>query len=98
MELPTPISCEELFKIAGHQKEELKKQISCDKSGITIKPNIHIPYEYFIPWYDIKNIKDIVQWTHHLGEKTWMQRKVLVAFLEMACDHIGHDIHGSQKE
>jgi len=44
---------------------------------------------YWIDLSDIKNWRDLVDWTHHLACKTWVTGEHIAQFIEAVCEHKG---------
>ena len=48
---------------------------------------------YRIDLNEFKNAMDIVNWTHHLCEKSWIERATISEFIEKLCRYIGKKLY-----
>ena len=46
---------------------------------------INVAYEYSIPLTECSTYQQILHWSWHLTEKTWMNNDVMRKFIEVAC-------------
>jgi len=60
--------------------ESLDKVIYARKKDIVI----NVKYKYCIDLKDCKTMEDIMRWMLHLGTKTWMEKKHLIQFSNVA--------------
>lgn len=63
------------------EREELERAVSVKKDRIVL----NVRYEYNVPIADCDTHEKILGWTFHLAEKTWMSRRLLRRFIEVAC-------------
>jgi hypothetical protein len=80
---------DEAFEAYKKEEEELSEIVSVKEGHVVI----NVGYEYNISLDTIKNHADILRWTHHLCEKTWMTVRVLERFIEVASHEAGLKIH-----
>lgn len=72
---------EELRRRYIKRNEELNRIISIKDAHIVI----NVAYEYNIPLNRCRTLPDILSWTFHLTEKSWMTTEVLRHFMVVAC-------------
>ena len=54
---------------------------------------VFVKYNYAIPFEEIRNRKDILEWIHHLSGKAWITQEMIGEFIEKCCAHLGIEIY-----
>ena len=71
--------------------ESIPETIIIEKDGI----NISKDKEYFIEWSRCDDIVKILEWVHHLSEKSWITSECIHEFITAATAHHKLDIYGN---
>ncbi|MBT4296672.1 MAG: hypothetical protein HOD43_12805 [Candidatus Marinimicrobia bacterium] len=82
-------SMEALFSAWSAEQQELDRIVSVKEGHVVI----NVGYEYSISLGTISSEKDVLDWAHHLCEKTWMTIPVLRRFIEVATSKSGLKLH-----
>ncbi|MBT3748748.1 MAG: hypothetical protein HN936_10030 [Bacteroidetes bacterium] len=87
--MKTGKTIDEAYEAYRKEEEELAEIVSVKEGHVVINAG----YEYNISLDTIKGHADILRWTHHLCEKTWMTIRILERFIEVAAHNAGLKIH-----
>ena len=79
----------ELTEFAEKEYKRIDAMFEVDDNYITI----NVSYEYNIELDRIPNYEALLQWSHHLMGKNWMDMHLIRHFIEKVCTVKGWNLH-----